>query len=138
MKAGFTGLGAYIVCPVFDCDWKIRDEVVSRPPYALFVKSNDTLDEAINRAILDRAAELEAAIKAHINGDHPEIVTDLMRTIRHLNNQLAAKDPGTGLDIWLDSDQGNALYRWLEDTDLIDTKTGKPAHYWESPLAPVQ
>lgn len=37
----------------------------------------------------------------------------------------------------LDDEQAVDLYRWLEETDLFDAE-GRPVHYWETPLAPLQ
>jgi hypothetical protein len=121
-----------------DCDWKLNTDQEGTTGTAHFTSPAQSMDDAIRAAGQEKATEVEALTRAHITGDHPNIVTDLMRTISTLNARLAVHDPATGVSIRLDAEQGNKLYRWLEDTDLIDTKTDKPSHYWETPLAPVQ
>lgn len=133
MKIGFIGPGAYVRCPVVDCVWMLNTD----QPLTAQV-TGQTLDDLVKAKILAQAAEVEELTRGHITGEHPNIVTDLMRTISALNAKLAAKDADSGVDIHLDAEEGHALYHWLEDADLMDTRTGENVHYWEVPLAPVQ
>lgn len=133
MKIGFIGPGAYVRCPVVDCVWMLNTD----QPLTAQV-TGQTLDDLVKAKTLAQAAEVEELTRGHITGEHPNIVTDLMRTISALNAKLAAKDADSGVDIHLDAEEGHALYRWLEDADLMDTRTGENVLYWETPLAPLQ
>jgi hypothetical protein len=138
VKAGNIGPGAYVVCPVVDCGWKLNTDQEGATGTAHFTSPAQGMDDAIRAASFAKAAEIAALTKAHLTGEHPKIYADLLRTISTLNARLAAKDAGSGLDIRLDADQGNALYRWLEEADLMDTRTGENVLYRETPLAPLQ
>ena len=61
MKAGFTGPGTYLVCPVFDCDWKIRDGRPGTTGTAHFTGPVDSLDDAIRRAAAPLLLTLDRA-----------------------------------------------------------------------------
>lgn len=78
--------GTYIVCPLEECDWKLRtDEGPSSVRYVVTDLTPEGVSNAVSQAAHKRAQVQEQAIREHLD-DHD--LLDFLRTIAALRQRL--------------------------------------------------
>lgn len=78
--------GVYLVCPLEQCDWKLRvDDSVSPVRYVVREWTPEGISAAVNEVAQKRAQDQEDAIRQHLATHDP---LDYLRTIASLRQRL--------------------------------------------------
>lgn len=90
VRPGFIGAGAYHMCPVDGCAWKLSmDQSFGR--IAIDDLSPEGITAGISRHAMERARETERVLREHLESHD---VLDFLRTIKRLENDLAQQGSG--------------------------------------------
>lgn len=83
--------GTYLVCPLEECDWKLRTDLGALPVrYVVADLTPEGISAAISQVARKRAEMTEEVIRQHL-GTHDPI--DYLRTIVTLRQRLGQYEP---------------------------------------------
>lgn len=87
--------GTYIVCPLEECDWKLRTDVDPTPArYVVTEWTAEGISAAVSAVAHQRAQATEHTIREHLD-DHDPL--DFLRTIAALRQRLGQYEPVRGI-----------------------------------------